>query len=372
MSRTTVRTPVVEFSRSAGTPDGDVVHRKGVIFRAGSYPTQAFAMTPDELKALAASFEGPIPLDHGHPSTDGPIDFGRLVGVEASPDGTTLFGRIEAPAWLDQAMAGAKAWRVSASFDRATKAIRRLSLVTRPQISDAELQAAFACACGGDHAKAEETTPMDDWKADVNAALEALDPDERSAVIAALKAPPDDDLYDYDEDEMDDTDDDDIDIDEADTSPSDFASADFADEAASLRAEVEALKAERRRERAAAFAAEMKQQGRIAPFEEPCTAAVMFSAMSDDNDIGDTVDFAVGPKATRGSREQMVRAAYAQRIPHAHAAAGRDPADFARGGYRTLDNGGSEETPEQKRARLDARLANTSTGRGILARRGQG
>lgn len=188
MSRTTVRTPVVEFSRGvADDDDGRMVRRRGVIFRSGDYPTQAFSMTPAEIKALAATFKDAIPLDHGHPSTDGPIDFGRLVGVSASPDGTTLYGEIEAPSWLDLAMAGAKAWRVSASFDRATKAIRRLSLVTRPQISDAELQAAFACACGhDDHSKAKEQTPMDDWKAKALADLEALPEDERSGVLAIL------------------------------------------------------------------------------------------------------------------------------------------------------------------------------------------
>ena len=184
MSRTVVRIPPVEFAHwsSPVTQDGDVVRRRGIIFRAGDYSHQQFSMSPDELRSLVRNFKGPVSIDHGHPSVDGPIDFGRLESVEVSPDGTTLYGHTVHPSWVHTALADAK-WLVSASFDRATKAIRRLSLVTRPQISDAELQAAFACACGG-HTETE-ATPMaeaEDRVARIQREIDELSDDELEAL----------------------------------------------------------------------------------------------------------------------------------------------------------------------------------------------
>lgn len=351
MARKTVRTPVVEFARGPERLDasGDVVRRRGVIFRAGDYSaTHAFAMTPDELKSVASTFRGPIPIDHGHPTTDGPIDFGRLESVEASPDGTTLYGTTATPAWLDNALGEAR-WLVSASFDRATKAIRRLSLVTRPAIPDAELRAAFACACGQHAAtttEPEERPMGDEWKAKALADLEAMSESERAGVLAVLAGQAHED-EDDEEDEP---------ADEPEAGTSDFS------EAAQLRAEVEELKAERRREKSALFAAELKRAGRIAPYEEQATAAVMFSAMSDDAALGDAVNFAVGDKSARGTREAMIRAVYTQRP--AHGLAEERLASFG----RTLPNGGQEDEADQKR-RHDEMLSYTATGRAVLARR---
>lgn len=349
MSRTTVRTPTIEFTRRGAAPaqaDGDVVRRRGVIFRSGDYSaTHDFTMSPAELKALAGSFSGPIKLDHGHPTTDGPIEFGTLESVEASDDGTTLYGTTATPAWLDKALGDAR-WLVSASFDRATKAIRRLSLVTRPQISDAELQAAFACACGNDPVTKEEP-PMADTN-DRLARCRALVEEMTDADLANMlvDAEPNNDPEPEPKDQ---------------TDTSDFS------EAASMRSEIEALKAERRMERSVAFAAKMKTDERIAPFEEETTAAVMFAAMSDDADTGATVNFSVSKKVCVGTREAMVRAAYSQRLPHGKTK--EDIASFSRG--HVLSNGDEpqEEDEAAKRKRIDARLANTSTGRGILARR---
>lgn len=351
MSKATVRTPVVEFSRGpAASDDGQVVRRKGVIFRAGEYSHQRFSMSPDELRALAASFAGPIPIDHGHPTTDGPIDFGRLESVEASPDGTTLYGTTATPAWLDKALGDAR-WLVSASFDRATKAIRRLSLVTRPQISDAELQAAFACACG--HEAVTETPakerPLMTKKEQALARLAEMD--DESVFDAILDdTPPDDD----------------IDTGEAaEAETSDFAMEDDP-EKAELRARLSALEDERRRERSASFASAEVAANRILPHEQDAAAAVMFQALQDDAILEDTVNFSVGGKAVRGTREAMVRAAYGQRTPHQWTE--ERVASFGRG--RALDNGAeSGETEEQRRKRIDARLANTSLGKAALARR---
>jgi hypothetical protein len=351
-TRTTVRTPTVEFSRKGAPASeaGDVVRRKGVIFRAGAYPSQAYAMTPDELRALAADFS-PVPVDLGHPSSSSPLDgqLGQLESVETSDDGTTLFGTVAFPRWLEDRLGDAKRL-VSASFNRATKRLRALSLVTRPQIEDAELQAAFACACGHDEAKAEtpakETPPMTKKE---QALARLAEMDDESVFDAILDdTPPDDDADEAPEAET-----------------SDF-SMEEDPEKAELRARLEVLEDERRHERAANFAASEVAAHRLLPHEQDTAAAVMFQALSDDAIAGDAVDFSVGGKATRGTREAMVRAAYGQRRPHQWTE--EKVANFGRG--RALDNGGGgEETPEQRRARLDRRLANTAFGQSILDRR---
>jgi hypothetical protein len=359
MSRSTVRTPTVEFTLSRKgsalfSRDGETVRRKGVIFRAGDYPTQQFTMTAADLAELAERFE-PVPIDHGHPSAGGPLDgeFGTLEAVELSGDRTTLYGTVAFPKWLDEKLGDARR-KVSASFDRATKRLRSLSLVTRPQIEDAELLAAF-CACHPEAAPAA-STPKErkmSRREDDIAALQAMSDEEYEAV-------------EVDTDGDDDEHDDEVDVDSA---RSNF-SAD--PEAVALRAEVEMLKAERRQERAKAFAAELKAQGRIAPFEEATTASVMFSAMTDDDVLGGTVNFSVGDKPAAGTREAMVRASYAQRIPHDH---GRDLIGTGSGNAqfsRTLPNGAAGETEDERRRRLDARLAHTSMGRAALARRNGG
>jgi hypothetical protein len=337
MSKATVRTPTIEFSRGvADDDDGRVVRRRGVIFRSGDYPTQAFSMTPAEITALAEGFRGPIPLDHGHPSTDGPIDFGRLVGVSASPDGTTLYGEIEAPSWLDLAMAGAKAWRVSASFDRATKAIRRLSLVTRPQISDAELQAAFACACGGDHHPKAEDPPMEPWKEKALADLEALPEDERSGVLAILggAAP-------VASDDDDDDDDDDGGGDLPEQGTSDFAEDDFRD------ARIAELEAKDRRRDAEVFVDGAIKDGLALPAERARLVArhAQFSLLEQAT----PAEFSDGrPLRLVADFEADIRA----RPPHRW---GKNliPADFA---GRALDNGGDRpETDEEYARRVNAK-----------------
>jgi hypothetical protein len=103
-------------------------------------------------------------------------------------------------------------------------------------------------------------------------------------------------------------------------------------------------------ERSLAFAAKMKTDERIFPFEEETTAAVMFTAMSDDADTGATVNFSVGKKVVSGTREAMVRAAYAQRIPH-----GKTKEDIANFGH-VLPNGGDRpETDAEYAARVVAK-----------------
>ena len=135
--RTTVRTPVVTFARrnAPAQAAGDMVRRKGVIFRAGVFPEKRYAMTPEELRAVVADFKA-VPIDLGHPSSASPLDgaFGHLETVELSDDGTTLYGTAAFPKWFDDLLGDARR-KVSASWDRATKRLRSLSLVTHPHRS---------------------------------------------------------------------------------------------------------------------------------------------------------------------------------------------------------------------------------------------
>lgn len=344
MSRTTVRTPSIEFARRGSAPeaDGDVVRRRGVIFRAGDYSaSHDFTMTPAELKALAATFKGPIKIDHGHPTTDGPIDFGALESVEASDDGTTLYGTTATPAWLNKALGDAR-WLVSASIDRATKAIRRLSLVTRPHISGAELQAAFACSCGGDDPVTKEEPPMaddNDRLARCRALVDEMTDEDRAVMLG--------------EDEPDPETTDEPDDDEP--TPAEFAARD---------ARIEELEAKDRRRDAEVFVEAAIKDELALPAERAGLIArhANFALIEKTlREAPELVNFSAGKTpGLVADFEADVRA----RKPHGHT---KEHVSFG----HVLSNGGGapEEDEAAKRKRLDARLANTSTGRGILARR---
>lgn len=153
---------VIEFC-PAGSPckaSGDVVRRKGVIFRSGVYPGQRFAMTPAELRELAANFTA-VPIDAGHPSAPSPLDnkLGQLESVEMGADGQTLLGVVAFPRWLEERLGDARRM-VSATFNRSTRRLKSLSLVMNPAITDAEL-VAFAAGrpSGVIHAPAAFTRP---------------------------------------------------------------------------------------------------------------------------------------------------------------------------------------------------------------------
>jgi hypothetical protein len=297
-------------------------------------------MTPDELKALARDFKGPISIDHGHPVVDGPLEFGRLESVEVSPDGTTLYGNTVHPSWVNTALADAK-WLVSASFDRSTKAIRRLSLVTRPQISDAELQAAFACACGGHDTPTTTPTPKEVRRMST----------QREKDIAALQAMTDDDydaLVPDEDEEEEDMEEEDLEQIADDEVPADISNFAEDPEKAALLARLEALEDERRVERAANFAAAEVAASRIMPHERDIAEDVMYRALVDDATIGTTANFSVGGKSVKGTREAMQRAAYGQRRPHNLTS----PATFGRGGTRTLDGDDGPETDQQYARRV--------------------
>lgn len=124
--------------------DDNLVYRSGMIFRAGEYPEADYTMDADEIESAAAAFDGPVPIDLGHGTkSHHPLEgkFGQVVHVEAR--GHDLYATTALPRWLNDAIGQAKI-KVSASFDRATKTLRGLALVTDPIVPEAALFGAYA------------------------------------------------------------------------------------------------------------------------------------------------------------------------------------------------------------------------------------
>lgn len=165
--------------------ESTVVERRGLLFRSGEYPDKDFSLSPKELKKVAKRFGDPILIDSEHERSIFDGKLGRLVSVEANEDGTELHGVVAIPKWLDPILMGAGG-KVSAAFDRATKALVGLALTINPRVTDAALMAAFSvdqAARGGLEVK--ELIRMAD-KTDKKAA-------KKAAKASAKAAKPDDD-----------------------------------------------------------------------------------------------------------------------------------------------------------------------------------
>jgi hypothetical protein len=141
---------LVEFAAQPGAAGGDYVTRKApVIFRAGRYEFQdapPFEMSPADIKAAAAGF-APVPLFDQHNGETSVFHgkLGELTAVEPSADGSRVSGTVRVPKWLDDLFKGV-ALPLSATWDRATKRLKNVALLTNPRITDARLEAAFAAA----------------------------------------------------------------------------------------------------------------------------------------------------------------------------------------------------------------------------------
>lgn len=124
------------------TEDGDYVLRSGKIFEAGNYPDKKFEITEEELAEAAKAFV-PVDLDLEHVPTilDGKL--GKLEAVVVAKDGRNLIGTARLPKWLDKAIGDGER-KVSATWDRVTKRIKKLALVRNPRVSDAALLSAFS------------------------------------------------------------------------------------------------------------------------------------------------------------------------------------------------------------------------------------
>lgn len=134
---------VVEFCSGGcptpGDPD-DLIIRRGLIFRIGHYGDVDFGMSRAELARAKQMFRPvPIRIEHKDTVLDGKL--GTLRSVTLSADGSELHGEAALPRWLANLIPAGMPLKVSASWDRATKLLRELSLVLAPRIEGAALAA---------------------------------------------------------------------------------------------------------------------------------------------------------------------------------------------------------------------------------------
>lgn len=135
-----------------GADESEWVYRPAFLFEAGDYPDRAFSLTPEELASAVDAFS-PCPLDLGHRNT---VLDGKLGSLEAvhSLDGQELCGAVRIPVWLNDVM-GDEPLPVSCEWDRATKRLTKLALVTEPRVPQAALMSAYAAFAGRRHSAAD-------------------------------------------------------------------------------------------------------------------------------------------------------------------------------------------------------------------------
>lgn len=125
------------------------VTRKGPVFRVGEFPEKFFSLSAAEADAaITAGFAVPNDLEHiataithdadGNPRPDSPLGTTRLT--HRADD--VLFGEVRVPGWLDH-LAGDEPLRVSATWNRATKALEGMAICLNPHITGAAVFAAF-------------------------------------------------------------------------------------------------------------------------------------------------------------------------------------------------------------------------------------
>ena len=120
--------------------------RNAKIFQVGDYPDKNFSLTLAEAQEAAKSFI-PVPVDLEHMPTVLSGKLGHLERLEVGDDGQ-IFGSVSLPTWLNDALGDAMC-NVSATWDRATKKLKGIALVTNPRISDAALMSAFVATFEG-------------------------------------------------------------------------------------------------------------------------------------------------------------------------------------------------------------------------------
>lgn len=137
---------------------GHVRRTARVFWRAGEYdfPAEAggkYVMTPDDNRRAIALFQQPVPFDYAHKR--GPLDghLGEVVAIfPASDTGDALGFHADIPEWLDRTYRDERGQplplNVSATWDRRTKALKRVALVNEPRIGEAAMFEACFAATG--------------------------------------------------------------------------------------------------------------------------------------------------------------------------------------------------------------------------------
>lgn len=147
----TVWVPVEFALPAAFTEDGDFIIREGKVFECGFYADKDFGLTHEEADAAIAAGV-PVPNDLEHiPTVLTQTEDGKkrtdILGdtLLTRREGDALFGKVRIPKWLHD-KSGDKPIKVSATWNRVTKALEGMALCLNPRITDAAVFASFVAS----------------------------------------------------------------------------------------------------------------------------------------------------------------------------------------------------------------------------------
>ena len=111
------------------------IERRAKLFEAGDYPDKGVSVSTENLQAIAANFDLPVPvlIEHG----DSPLHLGFLIAVDA--DGANLTGLIALTREADQLLVKSGAQGLSVGLERDLEHIREVSVVRNPRVESARL-----------------------------------------------------------------------------------------------------------------------------------------------------------------------------------------------------------------------------------------
>ncbi len=111
------------------------VERRAKLFEAGDYPDKGVSVSTENLQAIAANFDLPVPvlIEHG----DSPLHLGFLIAVDA--EGANLTGLIALTKEADQLLIKCGAQSLSVGLERDLEHIREVSVVRNPRVESARL-----------------------------------------------------------------------------------------------------------------------------------------------------------------------------------------------------------------------------------------
>ncbi|MBL8059769.1 MAG: hypothetical protein JNK63_03520 [Chthonomonas sp.] len=113
----------------------DWIEREAKLFEAGDFPDKGVSITQEDLKEIESEFDLPVPVLIEH--AQNPLELGYLTAVRA--EGNELFGTVALTPEADALIRRCGAKSLSLGLTPDLKAIREVSLVQNPRISDAQL-----------------------------------------------------------------------------------------------------------------------------------------------------------------------------------------------------------------------------------------
>jgi hypothetical protein len=300
--------PVATFGLGEADTVGDYVIRKGKLFEAGSYPDKQFEATIEDLVVASHTF---IPVDNDleHMPTilDGKL--GTLMSVTLSEDNSELYGEVEIPRWLHEAIGDAPI-KTSLTWDRDSMSIVGNALVIEPRVSDAAIMTAYTAFAASQPPEPVVEHPTEKTAVTILSTIRALvtGTDPKPSAVAD---PP-----------------------QTATTPAraeeDTVTFTESDEYKAMQAKIEALEkrdteraareasrdAEVIRERAGVWADGEIAAFRALPAERESLVAAYVDAATDDAAVPRQVSFSQGGETKEGSRVDALKARHGARVPH--------------------------------------------------------